>query len=132
VSADRPIYSSYIYTPGIGKPMADPHLIIAYERRPFTTCQALALAPKERWVLFGNGQVGHLTDAEFAEAVLKNEERRRKLGWPTSTRPVGFFAKPARHAALIVAPPPARKQVGHTEVCPLLSSWPQPVIRPVP
>jgi len=87
VPGDRLIYSSYVYRPGNGKPAPDPDIVIAHEREPFTICEPRILAPKERWVLFGDGQVRHLTDAEFADAMRKDEERRRELGWSTSTGP---------------------------------------------
>jgi hypothetical protein len=87
VPAGKLIYSSYVYTPGTGKPVADPDLVIAYERGPFTICEPRLFAPKERWVLFGNGQVRHLTDAEFAEAMGKDKKRRQELGWPPATAP---------------------------------------------
>ena len=81
------LYSSYIYRPGVAKHVADPGLIIAHEREAFDVCEPCICAPKERWVLFGDGKVIHLTDAEFAEALRKDEQRRRELGWPTTTEP---------------------------------------------
>jgi len=81
------IYSSYIYKPGVGKYVSDPSIIIAYEREAFDVCVPYLFAPRERWVLFGDGQVRHLTEAEFAEAMRKDRRRREELRWPTATRP---------------------------------------------
>ncbi|MBN1488522.1 MAG: hypothetical protein JXA69_01275 [Phycisphaerae bacterium] len=80
-------YSSYAYMPGLGKPVSDADLIIAFERSAFVICEPRLRALKERWVLFGDGQVRHLTDDEFAEAMRKDKERRQKLGWTTATQP---------------------------------------------
>jgi hypothetical protein len=79
-------YSSYIYTPGVGEPVFDPDIVIAYERDAFTACEARILSPKERWVLFGDGQVRHLADAEFDQALKQDKLRRQALGWPAATR----------------------------------------------
>jgi hypothetical protein len=83
----RLLYSSYIYNPGIGKYVVDPEVIIAHEREAFDVCEPYIFAPKERWVLFGDLKVRHLTDAEFAEAMRNDEQRRQELGWPTSAGP---------------------------------------------
>lgn len=79
--------SSYLYTPPPSKAPLSARTVIAFERKAFIICEPCLFAPKERWVLFGNGQVSHLTDAEFAEAMEKDRQRRQDLGWPTSTEP---------------------------------------------
>jgi hypothetical protein len=76
---------SYVYVPGPGKHVSDPDLIIAYEREAFDIVEPRVFAPKERWVLFSDGQVRHLSDAEFEQALVKDARRRRELGWPVPT-----------------------------------------------
>lgn len=93
-SPDQPLYSSYAYVPGKGDPVDDPLLVIAYEREPYCSSDARIFAEHKRYVLFGNGKVHHLSEAEFEAALDADHRRRQELGWlapeslPEGTPPI--------------------------------------------
>lgn len=75
-------YSSYAYIPGIGPWRAEPEVILAYERIASESTASTSRRGPTRPVLFGDGEVRILTDDEFAQAILRDRERRKELGWP--------------------------------------------------
>jgi len=85
--SDQTVRSSYVYKPGRGRPASNPDIIIAHDREPFGTWEPRIFAAKGRLVLFADGRVEHLKAAEFDEALRKDEQRRRELGWSTTNAP---------------------------------------------
>ncbi len=77
-----PPYSSFAYNPGVGPWRADPEIVFAFEREPWTATE-MRLFPKHgRWVLFGDGLVRWLIEGEFREALERDRARRSDLNWP--------------------------------------------------
>lgn len=79
--ADPP-YSSFAYNPGVGPWRADPEIVLALEREPWTATEMRLFPRHGRWVLFGDGDVRWLLDGEFREAMERDRARRSDLGWP--------------------------------------------------
>ncbi|MFH1747807.1 MAG: hypothetical protein ABIG44_12300 [Planctomycetota bacterium] len=86
-SINPPHYSSYVYQPIEDPDINDAMLIIGYERKPITTLDARLFSRYGRWVLYGDGHVEALDAEAFERAILKDEQRRRELGWYIPPRP---------------------------------------------
>ena len=82
-----PCYTSFVYRPGVGKPIKDRDLVIAFERMPWSPRDTRLFTKWARWVLLGDGQVVLLDDNEFKDALRRDAERRRALGWPALPAP---------------------------------------------
>lgn len=82
-----PWYTSFVYRPGVGKPVSDPALVIAFERMPWSPKDTRLLTKWARWVLFGDNRVQLLDDGGFKSALRRDAERRRELGWPVPPAP---------------------------------------------
>ena len=77
-----PAYSSFAYNPGVGSWSKEPDIVLAFEKEPWTATE-MRLFPKHgRWVLFGDGSVKWLQDAEFRATMELDRARRLDLGWP--------------------------------------------------
>jgi hypothetical protein len=85
VPADEAEYSSFVYQAGGGAWRADPRLILAYERGPWTPVELRLLPEHGRCVLFGDGRVERLDDEAFETAKRGDATARRELGWPTQS-----------------------------------------------
>jgi len=75
-------YSSYAYIPGTGPWRAEPEVILAYERIASESTASTSWRGPTRPVLFGDAETRILTDDNFAQALLRDRERRKELGWP--------------------------------------------------
>lgn len=84
----RPLcYTSFVYRPGVGKPVSEPALVLAFERMRWSPKDTRLLIKWARWVVFADGRVELLDDKGFASALRRDAERRRELGWPVPAGP---------------------------------------------
>lgn len=79
---DVPTYTSFMFLPLTTMMNGDAQVIVCHEREPWSRRELRILAPRVRWVLFADGQVKALDEAQFEEALKKNETRRNELGLP--------------------------------------------------
>ena len=80
--ATKPLYSSFIYHPGIGQSFDNPDIVIAFEKKPWTPRQMRLFTSYGRCVLFGDGHVLAIDETDFHALLEKDQALRRQLGWP--------------------------------------------------
>jgi hypothetical protein len=76
-------YSSFVYQPPRTGAESDPHLIIAFERQPWTRRGVHLFPSWNRQVIFADGHVEQLAQKEFDAALKIDDARRQQPG----TRP---------------------------------------------
>ncbi len=77
-----PILCSYAYYPGLFPKVREPKVVMAFEKEPWTIPEYRLFWVFERSVLFGDGTVRCLHEAEFAAALAEDRRRREELHWP--------------------------------------------------
>lgn len=76
-------YSSFIYQPPPAAGLADPRIITAYERKPWTPLSFRLIPTYGRYVLFADGHVQSMDDQAFQAAQAEDAARRQELARPT-------------------------------------------------
>jgi hypothetical protein len=80
--ATKPLYSSFVYHPGIGQSFDNPDIVIAFEKKPWTPREMRFFPTYGRCVLFGDGHVLAIDESEFHARLEKDKACRLMLGWP--------------------------------------------------
>ena len=80
--AGAEVYSSFVYQPGSGPVLEDADVILAFERQPWTPAEIRMFPALGRYVLFADGHAKRLSEEEFAEACIRDAQRRAEIGWP--------------------------------------------------
>ena len=77
-----PMYSSFVYWPGVGKTAWPPDAILGFEREPWSPIGCRLFPTRARWVLFADGHVACLDNEKFEAALKLDKTRRMGMGWP--------------------------------------------------
>jgi len=75
-------YTSFEYVPGSGSWRVDADLMLAYERLPWTRGRLSFCSPPGYSVLFADLSVRWVDIQEFDEAIRRDSELRKEIGWP--------------------------------------------------
>lgn len=84
IDEDPDAYSSYGFRPlhTTDPGFEDPDLVVAYERKPFKKPGGYILSEYKHAVLFADRRTTFLDEQELRDALARDRERRRQLGWP--------------------------------------------------
>ena len=86
-ASSAPFYSSFTYRPGKGAYRNDPALVIGFERSALTPLDLRIFTRWGRVTAFGDGHVEVLDEKAFEQALRKDKQRRKQLGWPIPPDP---------------------------------------------
>lgn len=74
--------SSYAYHPGLYPKRQDPQIVIAFEKSPWTIREIRLFYELGHSVLFADGQVRFVCQANLKGVLEQDRKRREELGWP--------------------------------------------------